>query len=289
MEVNKVLEAQIDDLLGDLQTPAPIETPIVESKVEPIVVEPKVEPKVEPIIESKIESIVEPKIEPKVEPIIVVEPKVESIVIPPKDPKDTEIEAMRSTIEELRRTIETVASQASAPRPAVEPVVPIAPVVTKFIEKEEDLDKILNSVDNFNTFLSDVLSKNNEQASKNIPDLSSTIDRIVTQKLAVNEFYANNRDLSGNKAYVGMVANELSVKNPTWTLEDVIKELATEVRNKLRMSGIIPAQAPGTPPIPLVVDTPAFVPGGGTRPAGGGTPMSKLEAGIADLLEGANV
>lgn len=283
MEVNKELEANVDDLIGDLQPPAPVEPPVVEPPVvEPHPVEPPIEPPTEP-----------PPVEdpPKVEPLVVEPPPAEPPPATPppsvKDPKDAEIEAMRSTIEDLRRTIETVAAQASAPKSA-EPPPAAAPTVMKFVEKEEELDQVLNSVDNFNSFMTNVVTKGNEQLVGNLSNLvAPLVDKIVTQKMAVNEFYMSNKDLAGNKAYVGMVANELAIKNPTWSLEDVIKELANEVRGKLRMSGIVPPQTPEPSVTPPNTETPAFVPGGGARPGGGGPSLTKLEAGIADLLEGA--
>lgn len=272
MEVNKELEVSVEELIGDIQPTAPVEPPPV---VEPPVAAVEPPPAEPPVVEP---SVVEP---PKVEPPIVEPP-------PAKDSKDAEIDAMRSTIEDLRRTIETVAAQASAPRSA-EPQPAVVPKVIKFVEKEEELDQVLNSVDNFNSFMTNVVAKGNEQLVGNLSNLvAPLVDKIVTQKMAVNEFYSNNKDLAGNKAYVGMVANELAVKNPNWSLEDVIKELATEVRNKLRMSGVVPPQAPEASSLAVVPEAPAFVPGSGTRPGGGGPSLTRIEAGIADLLEGAN-
>jgi hypothetical protein len=291
MEIDKEMEASVDALIGDLQPAAPVVEPIVE--IPPVVVEPVVV--APPVVEPPVVVVEPPVIDPlKVEPPIV-EPKVEApvltapvvapIVVPPPvvDPRDAELTSMRSTIDDLRRTIETIASQAAAPKPA--PVAEPAPAAMKFLEKEEELDQVLNSVDNFNSFMSKALGKGNEQVVANLPKiLGPLVDQIVTQKMAVNEFYSNNQDLSGNKAYVGIVANELSVKNPTWTMEDIVKNLATEVRTRLKMSGQAPPQAAAVVQ-PPVVDAPAFVPGSPARPGSGGPAMTKMEADIAELIK----
>uniref|UniRef100_A0A6M3KSM6 Uncharacterized protein n=1 Tax=viral metagenome TaxID=1070528 RepID=A0A6M3KSM6_9ZZZZ len=293
-QVNKEMEKSVDGLIGSLQDafvapsdPPPVVEPVVVAPpvveppvVPPVVVPPIVEP---PVVPSVVEPpVVTPSVEPSV-PLPIVPPAAPVVPASPKDPRDTEMEQMRGTIAELRKLIETTASVAATPQPIVAP--PVAPTPVKFLEKEEDLNKILDNVENFNAFMNTVISKANEQVPKATFDMD-TIDKIVTQKLAVNEFYAANKDLTSNKAYVGLVANELSAKNPTWTLEDVIKNLATEVRTRLGMSVTPPV---GSAPVVAPVETPAFVPGGGTRPGAGGTPLTRVEAGIADLLEGVQV
>jgi len=291
MGLNKEMEAKVDDFIGDVQPPIVAEPPIVEPPV--VVVPPVVEPSVvPPVLEppSEVPPVVEPPLLEPLAPAPIVPPVVTPPVDPvhPKDPREVEMEQMRETILELRKLVENAAAQVSIPQSPVAP--PIVPPTVKFVEKEEDLDKILSSVDNFNAFMNTVLSKVSEQVPKNTLDVGM-IDNIVMQKLAVNEFYANNRDLTSNKAYVGLVANEMSLKNPTWTLEDIIKNLATEVRTRLGMSGIAPPPViPGIPPTtPTTPDPPAFVPGGGTRPSSGGASLSRIEAGIADLIDGVNI
>jgi len=161
----------------------------------------------------------------------------------------------------------------------------------KFVEKEEELDKVLDSVDSFNNYMTKVVVKAQEGVLTSIPQLVAKLaDQVVTQKLAVAEFYRENKDLVGNKAFVGIVANDLAAKNPGWNMEKIISELGTEVRTRLRMSGITP-QAPVVPATPAApaapVDPPAFVVGGGSRPGPGGPPMTAMEKDIMSLLDGA--
>lgn len=296
VEVNKA----IDDLITEIPVAPPVEEPPkVEPPVatpQPVVEPPKEEPpKVEPppVEPPKVEppSAEPPKAEPpKAEPPKVEPPRVEppSVVPPPPaDPRDAQIADLLKTVEQLRGMVETVSRQASSkpeepPKPSEEP-----PPILKFVEKEEDLDKVLNSVDNFNTFMTQVVTKSNEQILQNIPALVSTMaTRIVAQKMAVNEFYSNNRDLIDKKAYVGIVANEIAQAHPEWKIEEVVANLGTEVRKRLALgSGAPPPQAP--PQASQVpVESPAFVPGGGSRPSGGPPSISKQERDINDLIAG---
>lgn len=306
---DKVMEAAVNDLLGSAEPapiePAPIVLPVV-PPVEPVppIVEPApvVPPVVPPVIPPEVSPVEPVVVPPVVEPPPIVKPGDITVpppvvepppVVPAADPRDVEITALRGTVDELRRMIETVASQATAPRPAAEPLVPdpnAEPVVIKFVEKEEDLDKILNNIDNFNAFLTKAFTDNSRTILEAMPHLvTKATDTVVTQKMAVNEFYAHNQDLAGNKAYVGMVANDLAAKNPTWNLENVIKNLGAEVRARLKMlpAGTPPVVAPpGTPSVAPVEEPPAFVPGSPSRPGGGGPNMTRMEADVADLISG---
>jgi hypothetical protein len=204
--------------------------------------------------------------------------------VPVEDVKDTEISTLRSTIEELRRTIETVASQAASAQSA--PIVTSPdPTVISFIEKEEELDDILKSVDNFNKFMTMVVTRTQELVLENaIPKMSQVADATVGQKMAVAEFYRSNQDLVGNRAYVGMVANEIAATHPEWTLDKIIEGLGTEVRTRLKL--IAGTNGDGVGTIAPLNSAPAFAPPGGGRPSGAPPTLGKMEKEIADLLDG---
>jgi hypothetical protein len=208
---------------------------------------------------------------------------------------------MAKTIEELRKMIGTVAGQATGqpaqpPAPAVpkldaqgQPIVEPPPVM-RFVEKEDELDNMLKNVDNFNEGMTKIMRTGTEEILRAIPHLVNNLaTQVVTQKMAVAEFYGANPDLAAYKPFVGMVANEIAAKNPGWGMEDVVKNLGTEVRAKLKLAGTPAASgAPAVPQAPQapVGPPPAFVPGGGARPSGGAPTLTDMEKGIAELLQG---
>jgi len=302
MEENNIQEG-VNTLLTEIDhVPVPDSELPVETT--PVVVEPPIVP-VTPIEPASVEPVVVPVVEPVVveTPAVPVTPTVPDapvVIAPPpaiEDPKDAQIKTLMATVEQLRGMVEQVAKQTStqpthtpasqkldaAGNPIVEP-----PTVMKFVEKEEELDKILNSVDNFNTFMTNVVVESNKQILAAMPAVVQQMaSGVVTQKMAVAEFYNNNKDLIGNKAFVGMVADELARNNPTWTIQNIVEKLGAEVRTRLSIG----SSQPGIVSTPQALqsqptETPAFVPGGGARPNGGITPTSRMEKGIADLISG---
>lgn len=269
------------------EPPAP-EPPPVAPPAEPPPVEPPVEPP--PSIEpAPTPASQEPPVAPPPTP------PVEPTPPPPPvgDAKDAEIASLRDTVEQLRGIIENISKQAIKP-PEAQPApvgpdgqpVPVEPPKHSFVASEDDLDKALNSADNFNSLLSNVVNKTQESMLLMIPQLVMKLaDETVTRRMAVAEFYSANKDLAANKAFVGMVANEIAAKNPEWTMEQVIEKLADEVRGRLRLTGQIPTPPSGTPP-PKPPAAPAFAGGGGSRPGGGAPPMDRMAKEINDLLDG---
>ncbi len=285
--MDKSIEEEVSTFVGE-EEPVIEASPVEEPPVEPV------PPKEEPSVVESPPIDVPPSVEPSVEtpPVEPVPPVVEPPVV--KDPKDEEIENLRGTVEELRRMIEDVATKATSPiqqEPPIQvdaegkpiPPAPVTPPLHSFVKEDKDIDTALNSVDNFNSLLSSVVHKGIEGALSIVPKfVEPLVERIVARRLAVNEFYTNNQDLSKNKAYVGMVANELAAKNPEWSLEDVIKNLAKEVRDKLRLTGQVVQHPPDVTP---QVDTPAFTDGTPTRSNSGAPVLSKVEADIMEMIQ----
>jgi subtilisin family serine protease len=263
---------------------------------EPTIEEPPVEvPPIEELPPSPpVEGEPLPSGEPPVAPVeptpssqVPGEPSVPPVVEPMVDPRDAQISQLTSTIEQLKNMVENIAKQSTTPTSATIEAAPTEEPVIKFIEKEDDLDEVLKSTDSFNAFMTKVVNRSKDDAFAVIPQLVGPIvNKIVTQKLAVNEFYANNTDLATCKATVGIVANEIAAANPAYSMEDIIKVLGPEVRNRLALGTIQPIapQAPVQPVAP--VETPAFVPGGSSRPNAGGVVVTKMEQGISELLDG---
>jgi hypothetical protein len=286
LEISEDVKKGIEELTGLEPEVPPVEPPPVEPPpVEPPPVEPPpVEPPpVEP--PPPVDDLAMPPV-PSVPPVAPVPPVVPEP--PPVDPRDTTIAQLQGTIEELRKMVEAVAA-GKQPATPVAPVEPTAPEVHKFLEKDDDLDEALKSVDNFNAMLSGVMVKSQEGMLAALPQIVMTLaDQVVTRKIAVTEFFNANKDLVGSRAYVGTVANELAAANPDWTMEQVIEKLAPEVRSRLKLGTgpgpVIPPAAP--PPSADPPASPAFAGGSHARPAGGGQgELTRVEQGIMDLIK----
>jgi len=210
-----------------------------------------------------------------------VAPEPPAAPTPSEDPRDAQIRQMQETISALQQTIESVAQRATAPAQAA-PAEPQQEKI-RFLEKEEDLDRALNSVDNFNELLSNVMAKMEAALLAKSEILAQQVAHgVYTQRSAVSEFYSTNQDLAANKAFVGVVANELAAAHPDWDMGQVISNLATEVRNRLRLSGV-PLDAASAAPAPPS-SPPAFAGGGPARPNSQGAPVGGVAQEIAELI-----
>jgi len=284
-ENEKKIETEISGMVG--MEPAPVE-PVV-PPIEPVAPPAPVEPPtpVPPV----------PPVEPPVPPVV---PPVEppAPVVPPVPPPLTKEQQLEAQIVEMRATIESMAARTVAPAtpaaPAVgadgKPLPPPPPTVIPFIEKEEDLDNVLNTKDNFNAFMTNVVIKTRESMAAELqPVVIALASQIVNQRMIAAEFYSANKDLISNKAYVGVVANELAAAHPEWDLNKVVEQLGGEVRKRLAIAGGTPPPAPppGAPPIvPAGGEPPAFAPPGGSRsPAGPPAAPDKLAKDILELMD----
>jgi len=282
-EVNKGLQETFSDFLPappDPEPPAPpVETPPAEPPAPPS--EPPVEPPVEPPTPP-----VEPPAEPPVPPAV---PPAE-----PPAPEPTELELERARNVELMKMVS--GAQKPSPGAAPEPPAPIVDGVFKFVEKDEDIDKVLKTPEAFNTFMTGVVVKAVEGALRKLPEVVIPMARNqVSIMSTIQDFYQSNKDLLQYKEFVGYVANEISAKRPELSLAELLDESEKEVRTRLKLkkaaeAGVMPpiAPAPGAPP-PAAAPTPGFVPTNpGSRPAPAGAradALDKLSNEIMELAE----
>lgn len=292
--MNILENKEIDDLLDGYVPPTSGDEPSVEAPpTSDIPPEPALPPKEDdvPLVDGVVPPASAPPQEGAPASAEPSQPPADGGAPPPSeppsagDPRDEQIKQMKETIESLKQTIETVARTASqpvAPAPTNEP-----PATMKFLEKEEDLDKALNSVDNFNDLLSNVMTKVEAIILEKATAMASQMaNSVYTQRSMVTDFYNANPDLNEHKAFVGVVANEIAAANPDWDMKKVVDALPAEVKNRLKLGINVevppPEVPPATPPAP-----PAFAGGKGSRRDGGPpTPPSAIEKEVADLLEG---
>jgi hypothetical protein len=104
----------------------------------------------------------------------------------------------------------------------------------------ETLNKVLNKV------RKDTANEVIEHVVKSIPQIVATeANRVVATHLAVNEFYAVNKNLRPFKKFTGLVYSELEANHPDKQLLDFLEgsdaavaggyDLATEVKKRLKM------------------------------------------------------
>jgi hypothetical protein len=111
---------------------------------------------------------------------------------------------------------------------------------------------------------------------KTLPQvINNTIKAQMEVQTRITEFFKANEDLKANKEFVGYVSNDLSGKNPDWTLEKLFTELPGEVRKRIGLKAAATPVMPAQPP---------------TRKGGARTPqepapvVTALEKEIADLI-----
>ena len=94
------------------------------------------------------------------------------------------------------------------------------------------------------------------------------VDRQLSTRLAIQDFFRQNEDLIPYRQYLGFVYNEMAAKHADWDMSQVLKESEKEVRSRLSIA----RQNPGASPEPgragatrTAESQPAFVPKGGSR------------------------
>jgi hypothetical protein len=286
MEVNE----QINELLADMIPAAPVveEAPVVETPIveEPAVVqasEPEAsgEPPLPPADASPAAELATPAQEPPFIP-----PIEEPVVV--VDEKEETIKSLRQQLEEMAaktlgmpaevKPTDIKVDDAAALAPPAQPAPVSKGGFISFVESEEQFDEVMKTPEGFNRLLTGVVQRSVETVLRNVPQMVVKLaDQQITTRSAINEFYMENKDLVANKAYVGMVANEMASKNPDWALDKLLGELGKEVKTRLKMVAAAQPAAPGAP-------KPGFVPrGGGGKPPSGPV-LTGQDKQISDLI-----
>jgi len=206
-----------------------------EDKVDVDEVDPEPEP------EPEVTPEPEPEVTPEVEP----EPEVKVEVNP-------EIEELKSTIAKLQETINTLAQPTSVADPVqIEPVKPVEiPGGVNLTEmfKDADLTEVMETKEGFLGFMqqiadsvrssaiADTLQEFDRQAPVIMQD---TIQKQKTMEDIRSEFFSANPALEPVSQYVASVANELSGKNPEWTVDKVLQEAAKETKTRLNIPDVV--------------------------------------------------
>ena len=247
--VDKVQESDIADVLEGMGMPVKEEPPKEElPKEEP----PKVEP---PKVEEPPKKEEPPKVEPpKVEPPKEEPPKVEPPKVEPPKEED-ELAKIKRENEELRKTI------LEAVKPPVVKEVPKtpeqkaaeeeanknrAPIVLPFFKEENDIDEAFKTVESANKFMTGVVATAVEFVTRQIPTLVTRVsDQQVNTRLAIKEFYDNNKDLLPYREYCGFITNKVTAEHPEFTIGQVFEEVSKQTRQALKLASAAGENLPG--------------------------------------------
>lgn len=161
-----------------------------------------------------------------------------------------------------------------------------------FLESEDDFNRVLDKVENFNALLENVVKRAKAEAAEeallSLPRLAEQlVNQQLTLRMAADEFYKVNADLAPYRNFVGFVTNEVAAAHPEYDLRTLLDESAKEVRNRIGLTGMQPPPtAPAAPAAPSAPGGPAFAPGPGARPGRTAQPkISGQEQQILDLLQ----
>jgi hypothetical protein len=231
----------------------------------------------------------------------VVPAAVPAAVVP--DPRDAELEAFRAQVMELSKRLAAVPQQPppAAPIPAplapsaqvipITPVAPAAPAASEdiiFFKDEAEVDAALKDAGSFNKFLNNFLrqvepvitQKAVFKAAQMIPEVSMNVANDQIAMLStVKAWYDDNPDLLPFKEFCGMIAKDITAKDPTITMSKALAETEKEVRSRLRI--VKPTNTAPVTPSGAPLGSPGFTPGGG---AGGGGAAPVLDKVQKDIL-----
>jgi hypothetical protein len=196
--------------------------------------EPKETPK-EDLKETPKEEIKEtPKETPKEEPKV--------------DEKDTAI----STLTDQVKTLVAQVAALSAPKKAEvvkEEVKKEEPVYGMgFFKDKAEYEAAFEKPEVMSEVMGRVANAAVQTVLKTMPQvINNTIKAQMEVQSRVSKFFEGNEDLKTHKEFVGYVSNDLSGKNPDWTLEKLFTELPGEVRKRIGLKAAAVSNTPAQP------------------------------------------
>lgn len=160
---------------------------------------------------------------------------------PEEDPRDEELRKLKAEMEELKAS----KNKPSTNAPSTNVPTTDAPLAEQDFLSDEDITDVLSDKNEFNKLLNKVYKKAFADAKQEMQKADETIVRempsIVKNNLALmtelenqkNKFYEDNKDLVPFKKVVGLVFEEKFSESPDKSYEEILPEVATEVRKRL--------------------------------------------------------
>ena len=160
---------------------------------------------------------------------------------PAEDPRDAQLRSLREEIEELKKgSRSTKAPPTKAP--STEP-----PIDEEDFIGEIDLDDLTRDPEQFNKVLNTIYRKAREAARgeirggiesviRSIPDITKNTIAVQAQLTkARDDFYEENKDLLPWSKSVAAVMEEMIAENPDKRYDELLPDVATEVRRRLNL------------------------------------------------------
>jgi len=260
------LKEQIDEMIGDLETP-PVEPP-EEKELPEIPDDPAAEtPEEAPPEETP------PKLEDEVPPVE--KPEEPPVEGKEDEPEEDELTTLRKQNEALLKRLEDVEARSKVVEPPVEekPVEePPAKPDLKFVDDDVDLDDLLESREKLNELLLKVHNAATLAAEeKTMRSLPQVVLAQVNQQLYlrknIEKFLEDNEPLRAVRRSVGAIATEVASEHADWPLDKVLDETAERAYKVLGLKRVAKKEVP--PPEGDkggdAKDSPAFVEGTGGK------------------------
>lgn len=162
-------------------------------------------------------------------------------------------------IEDLRRQLDEKSGTPKTSTPKTETPTTDAPISFEDHDflGDEDFEDLKDDPKKFNKFLNNFYQKTITDARKivgggvlrSIPDIVKNNVAITTKMQKMNEqFYTDNEDLVPFKRVVAEVFETLASKNPDKKYDEVLKDVAPEVRKVLNLQKTTPKKGDKNPP-----------------------------------------
>ena len=155
-----------------------------------------------------------------------------------EEPSSSALDDIKEQIKILTEAVTNMASgkQEEEPEEEKPEVLP----ALDFIGKDVDMDAVVTDPEQFNKVLHKVAdhayNKAIEATLRLIPNMVSKVARFEVQQQAMaTEFYRANDDLIPHKASVSKIYTKMVNENPSKDAYDLLKELAPEVRKRLKL------------------------------------------------------
>jgi len=182
------------------------------------------------------------------------ETQTPSTEVPEEDPRDAELRKLREELDEFKsKKVTTKAPPTKAP-------VTELPINDEDFVGDVDLDELTRDPKIFNQLLNKIYKKAREDARQDIRFSSESVVRsvpdIVKNSVAITaklqetqkKFYEENADLVPWKQAVATVFQEKMVENPSKRYDELLPEVATEVRKRIGLRKEVDNKGKETPP-----------------------------------------
>jgi len=189
-----------------------------------------------------------------------------------KDEKDEAIKSLMEQVKTLSTKVTELSTKKAEPAKPAESVAPV--VGMGYFKDKAEYEAAFEKPEVMSEVMGRVRNKAVEDVLKAIPQVINNVVKVqmeVHQRTA--DFFIKNQDLKDHKEFIGFVANDLSGRNPDWTMEELFEKLPGEVRKRIGMKA--------------EVKKPAFILGkkGGARvPGEKPLDLTPIEQEISDLM-----